>query len=85
MTTELENLVGSFRAVLAETIIKHRGPYVSAFVKDVTGHVERYRLKLNNLQADAANVDQVRRQIGQMAKDVVDRASAANNVDLVAI
>jgi len=88
MSNEIDNFILSFRAVIAEETIKHRGHdagLVSAFTNEVRAHEKRYLVKCENLRAlnvEIAGLAIVEQKIKSIAQTAIDAATAAGRVEL---
>jgi hypothetical protein len=92
MSTEVENIVSSFRAVVAQEQLDHRtidgAGTVASFIANVRAHQARYLAKLDNLRADdsrdanAAQVDAAEVQITKIADEAVNAAQATGHVEV---
>jgi hypothetical protein len=84
-TNEIEQLKLSFRAVIAQEIIKYRGvadpSAVDGFAAAISGHLARYGEKLRGLRALSHDVEAVAKAIETDATDVVSAAYQRGRVE----
>jgi hypothetical protein len=92
MSSEIENLVASFRAVVADEINRHRGDgqgYPDNFAKAVIEHKERYSRKLDGMRQHANDslrsmIETAEASIASIADAEIERVRASGNVDFAA-